>query len=100
MVSAAPFLGARGRVAAVLPQSTDAAGPSERPCTGQIDTIAKETGTVLEAMVPGANGRVEVRGTTWSARNVGTTPLSKGARCTVVREERLTLLVNAEEALR
>ena len=65
-----------------------------------MDTIAKETGTVLEAMTPGANGRVEVRGTTWSARNVGTTPLSKGARCIVVREERLTLLVNAEEALR
>jgi membrane protein implicated in regulation of membrane protease activity len=65
-----------------------------------MDTIAKETGTVLEAMTPGANGRVEVRGTTWSARNVGTTPLPKGARCIVVREERLTLLVNAEEALR
>jgi inner membrane protein len=65
-----------------------------------MDTIARETGTVLEAMAPGDNGRVEVRGTTWSARNVGTTPLSKGARCTVVREERLTLLVNAEEALR
>ena len=40
-----------------------------------MDTLATETGTVLEAMAPGANGRVEVRGTTWSARNVGTASL-------------------------
>jgi membrane protein implicated in regulation of membrane protease activity len=64
-----------------------------------IDTLATETGSVLEAMGPGANGRVEVRGTTWSARNVGTIPLMHGARCVVVRSDRLTLLVKAEEAL-
>ena len=64
-----------------------------------MDTLAKETGTVLEAMAPGANGRVEVRGTTWSARNVGAASLPTHARCIVVREERLTLLVKAEEAL-
>jgi hypothetical protein len=64
-----------------------------------IDTLATETGSVIEAMAPGANGRVEVRGTSWSARNVGATPLSSGARCVVVRSERLTLLVKAEEAL-
>ena len=50
-------------------------------------------------MAPGGNGRVEVRGTPWSARNVGTTPLSSGARVVVVRSDRLTLLVKAEEAL-
>ena len=64
-----------------------------------MDTLATETGSVLEAMAPGANGRVEVRGTTWSARNVGTASLPTHARCIVVREERLTLLVTAEEAL-
>ena len=64
-----------------------------------IDTLATETGSVLEAMAPGSNGRVEVRGTTWSARNVGASSLSSGARCIVVRSERLTLLVKAEEAL-
>ncbi|HEU4690101.1 MAG TPA: NfeD family protein, partial [Vicinamibacterales bacterium] len=31
-----------------------------------IDTLAGETGTVLEDMGAGANGRVELRGTTWS----------------------------------
>jgi membrane protein implicated in regulation of membrane protease activity len=64
-----------------------------------IDTLAGESCTVIEAMAPGGNGRVEARGTSWSARNVGTTPLTSGARCIVARSERLTLLVKAEEAL-
>ena len=37
-------------------------------------------------------------GTPWSARNVGATQLSSGARSVVVRSDRLTLLVKAEEA--
>ena len=64
-----------------------------------LDTLAGQTCSVLEAMPPGGNGRVELRGSSWSARNLGTTPLSSGARCTVIRSERLTLLVKAEEAL-
>jgi membrane protein implicated in regulation of membrane protease activity len=64
-----------------------------------IDSLAGETCSVLEPMSPGGNGRVELRGTSWSARNLGTTALKSGARCTVVRSERLTLLVKAEEAL-
>ena len=49
-------------------------------------------------MGAGANGHVELRGTTWSARNTGSTPLRRGQRCVVVRADRLTLLVKAEEA--
>ena len=64
-----------------------------------IDTLAGETGTALEDMSVGANGRVELRGTTWSARNTGSTPLPRGHRCVVVRAERLTLLVKPEEAV-
>lgn len=64
-----------------------------------IDTLAGETCSVIESMPPGGNGRVELRGTSWSAKNLGMTPLSSGARCTVVRADRLTLLVKAEEAL-
>jgi hypothetical protein len=63
-----------------------------------IDTLATEVGSVLEDMAPGANGLIELRGTTWSARNVGSSVLASGARCVVVRSERLTLLVKAEEA--
>jgi inner membrane protein len=61
-----------------------------------IDTLAGETGTALEDMGAGANGRVELRGTTWSARNTGTTLLARGHRCVVVRTERLTLLVKPD----
>jgi len=64
-----------------------------------LDTLAGETGSVIEPMAPGETGRVELRGTSWTARNLGTTPLPSGARCTVIRSERLTLLVKAEEAL-
>jgi membrane protein implicated in regulation of membrane protease activity len=64
-----------------------------------IDTLTGETGTALEDISAGAAGRVELRGTTWSARNAGSTPLARGHRCVVVRAERLTLLVKAEEAV-
>jgi inner membrane protein len=68
--------------------------------TTDLDTLAGESCTVLEPMSPGGNGRVEARGTSWSARNIGTTPLASGARCVVAQSERLTLLVKkAEEAL-
>jgi membrane protein implicated in regulation of membrane protease activity len=67
--------------------------------TTDLDTLAGENCTALEPMPPGGSGRVEARGTTWSARNIGTTPLANGARCIVARSERLTLLVKAEEAL-
>jgi hypothetical protein len=64
-----------------------------------VDTLAGETGTVLEEMAPHAEGRVELRGTTWSARNSGATLLARGRRCVVVRADRLTLIVKAEEAV-
>ena len=64
-----------------------------------IDTLAGETGTALDDMSAGANGRVELRGTAWSARNTSTAPLPRGHRCVVIRTERLTLLVKPEEAV-
>jgi membrane protein implicated in regulation of membrane protease activity len=63
-----------------------------------IDTLAGETGTALDDIGAGANGHVELRGTTWNARNAGSLPLARGHRCVVVRAERLTLFVKAEEA--
>ena len=61
-----------------------------------IDNLEGETGTALEDMSAGANGRVELRGTTWSARNTGPTLLARGHRCVVVRTDRLTLLVKPD----
>jgi hypothetical protein len=63
-----------------------------------IDTLAGETGTALDDMGAGDSGHVELRGTTWSARNAGSTHLGRGHRCVVVRADKLTLLVKAEEA--
>jgi membrane protein implicated in regulation of membrane protease activity len=63
-----------------------------------IDTLEGETGTALDDIGAGGNGHVELRGTTWSAHNTGSTPLARGHRCIVVRADRLTLFVKAEEA--
>lgn len=64
-----------------------------------IDTLAGEIATALEDIASGADGRVELRGTTWSARNGGSTLVIRGHRCEVVRAERLTLIVKAKEAV-
>lgn len=57
------------------------------------DTLVGERGVVLEAMAIGGPGRVELRGTTWSSRNVGADALEAGAPVVVERVEGLTLLV-------
>jgi hypothetical protein len=61
-----------------------------------VDTLAGEIATPLEAIPPGAVGRVELRGTVWTARNVSTIPVSRGVRCAVVRVERLMVLIEPE----
>lgn len=63
-----------------------------------VDSLVGETAIAKEAIAPGAVGRVELRGTAWTARNRGRAPLSSGARCVVVGVDRLTLFVEAEGA--
>ena len=63
-----------------------------------IDTLAGEAGVAIDEIPPGGLGRVELRGTGWTARNIGNTTLERGRRCIVVRRETLTLFVTAEEA--
>jgi membrane protein implicated in regulation of membrane protease activity len=48
------------------------------------------------AIEPGAVGRVEVRGSTWSARNVASIAITTGQRCTVVSVDGLLLAVRPE----
>jgi membrane protein implicated in regulation of membrane protease activity len=57
------------------------------------DTLVGETAIAQEPIVPGGLGRVELRGTTWSARNVGTGAIAVSDRVPVVAVERLTLHV-------
>jgi len=57
-----------------------------------------DTAFALEDIAAGAVGRVELRGTTWTARNSTAEGIPKGRRCTVIRTDRLTLFVRPEEA--
>lgn len=61
-----------------------------------VNTVVGEVAVALEALGADDQGRVELRGTSWSAKNVGSTPIEIGARCRVVREEGLTVDVEAE----
>jgi inner membrane protein len=58
-----------------------------------IDSMVGETALALEDLAVGATGRVELRGTTWNARNFGAYPVARGQRCTVEKVEGLLLWV-------
>jgi len=65
---------------------------------GPIDALTEDIATTLEEIAPGSIGRVELRGTAWSARNMGGAVLSKGQRCAVQRVDGLTLYIVPEGA--
>lgn len=52
-----------------------------------------ESATVTESIEPGGIGAIELRGSTWQARNVGEAPLRVGARVRVERVDGLVLEV-------
>jgi membrane protein implicated in regulation of membrane protease activity len=64
--------------------------------TNAIDTLVGEVAIPLEDLSPGAIGKVELRGTTWNARNGDRQSLRSGQRCRVKQVEGLTLWVEAE----
>jgi membrane protein implicated in regulation of membrane protease activity len=68
------------------------------PGTDDLDNLVGEIGTPLEDIPPGATGRFELRGTTWTARNSSALTLRRGHRSIVLGRDRLTLFVTAEEA--
>ena len=61
-----------------------------------VDTLVGEIATAAEAIAPGAHGRAELRGTTWSARNVDSIALAVGQRCRVVAVQGLMLDLRSE----
>jgi membrane protein implicated in regulation of membrane protease activity len=63
-----------------------------------VDALTEDIATTLEEIAPGSIGRVELRGTPWSARNMGAAVLSKGQRCAVQRVDGLTLYIVPEGA--
>jgi inner membrane protein len=63
---------------------------------GEVDALVGQIATALEPIAPGAVGRAELRGATWSARNLHTAPLAQGQRCRVERVDGLMLFLVPE----
>jgi hypothetical protein len=61
-----------------------------------VDRLEGEVAIVVDDVAPGAVGKAELRGTTWSARTTGGLALARGQRCRVERVEGLTLWLRAE----
>jgi membrane protein implicated in regulation of membrane protease activity len=61
-----------------------------------VDNLEGEAGVALEELAAGGLGQVELRGSTWKARNTAPSALAKGQRCLVERREGLTLFVRPE----
>lgn len=60
-----------------------------------VDTMIGEQALALDDIAPAAIGKAEMRGTTWSARNIGETGLVRGQRCVVAHVEGLQLHIRA-----
>lgn len=61
----------------------------------KVDAIIGEV-AVAQGVIPAdGHGRVELRGTVWSAHNSGTKPIENGERCKVVGIDGITLHVEA-----
>lgn len=66
------------------------------PPPPDVDSLVGVLATPQGAIEPGAVGRVEVRGSSWSARNVAAVAITTGQRCTVVSVDGLLLAVRPE----
>lgn len=61
--------------------------------TGPVDQLEGESAVAMDDIGIDSIGRAELRGSAWSARNVGEKPLVRGDRCRVEKIEGLTLHV-------
>ena len=61
-----------------------------------VDTMVGETAVLIENLSVGETGKAELRGTTWSVRNIDTRLLASGERCRVVAVRDLELDIRAE----
>jgi membrane protein implicated in regulation of membrane protease activity len=69
---------------------------AREPVGQDVDSMVGETAVVIDELPAGAVGKVELRGTTWNARNAGQTVLTKGHRARVERVDGLTLWIKPE----
>ncbi len=61
-----------------------------------IDTLVGELAVPRERILPGHVGRVELRGSAWSARNDAASAIEAGQRCRVTAVDGLTIYVQPE----
>ena len=62
-----------------------------------VDSMVGEGAAALDEIAPGATGKVELRGSSWNARNNSGVPIKKGQRCKVERVEGLTLYITEDK---
>jgi membrane protein implicated in regulation of membrane protease activity len=67
----------------------------DRP-PANIDTLVGELAVPRERILPGAVGRVDLRGALWSARNDAAALIEPGQRCRVTAVDGLTIYVQPE----
>ena len=63
--------------------------------TKTVDSLVGEQAVALDEIGPADIGKAEMRGSTWSARNVGETALTRGQRCVVAAVDGLVIHVRA-----
>jgi membrane protein implicated in regulation of membrane protease activity len=61
-----------------------------------VDSMVGEFATVLENLEAQRIGKVELHGSSWTARNAGTSTIGKGSQAKVIRVEGLTLWIQAD----
>ena len=62
----------------------------------EVDKLEDEIAVATERLVAGATGQAGLRGSTWSARNIGELDLEAGDRCRVERVDGLVLLIRKD----
>jgi membrane protein implicated in regulation of membrane protease activity len=63
---------------------------------GDVDSMAGELVSPVASIEPGHVGRAELRGSTWSARNIDAAVVAAGQRCRVVAVRGLELDIRSE----
>ena len=61
-----------------------------------VDSLVGEIAVPVDQIPPGGHGRAELRGSTWSARNLEAAALIPGQRCRVVAVQGLMLDLRSE----
>jgi membrane protein implicated in regulation of membrane protease activity len=63
--------------------------------SGKVDTMIGEIGHAMEDIPGGGIGKVEFRGSAWTAQNLGGEPIPRSTRVRVEKVDGLTLFIRA-----